>query len=312
VGPNGFRLGGFPPEFAEWNARFRDAVRGFWRGDAGVLPELGRRLTGSSDVFAWNGRGATASINYVCSHDGMTLADLVAYAHKHNEANGEGNRDGPDDLSRNWGAEGPSRQPRVQRMRERVRRSLAATLAVSHGVPMWLAGDEISRTQRGNNNAYCHDDETSWLDWRPEPARARFLAFVQRALAVRRGNAVFRRRASLDGAPDAVVAWLRPDGQPMQPADWHAEGARAVALRLDAAAADPEDEAGSGQAARTALLLLNGDANARSFRLPDPGAGASWRAVLDSACDTGARRLRGDQVRVAAYSLLVLEREAAT
>jgi glycogen operon protein len=311
VGPDGFRLGAFPAEFAEWNARYRDAVRGFWRGDAGVLPELGRRLTGSSDVFAWNGRGATGSINYVCSHDGMTLADLVSYAHKHNEANGEGGRDGPHDVSHNWGVEGPSRQPRVQRMRERARRSLAATLAVSHGVPMWLGGDEISRTQRGNNNAYCHDDDTSWLDWRHDPERLRFLAFVQRALAVRRDNAVFRRRRSLDGAPDGVAVWLRPDGRPMQPADWHAEGARSVALLLDAAAAEPTDEAGRDQPARSALLLLNGDLHAKSFHLPDPGDGARWRAVLDSACDTGVRRLRGDRVRVAAHSLLVLEREAA-
>ena len=311
LGPHGYRLGAFPPPFAEWNGRFRDAARSFWRGDAGVLPELARRLTGSTDVFAWNGRDATASVNYVCSHDGMSLLDLVSYAHKHNEANGEGGRDGPHDLAHNWGVEGPTRQPRVQRLRERARRNLAATLALSHGVPMWLAGDEISRSQRGNNNAYCHDDETSWLDWTSDPERERFLAFVQRALAARRDNAVFRRRATLDGAPEGIAVWLRPDGAPMQPADWHADGARSVALLLAAAAADPADEAGRGQPARSALLLINGEPRTRSFRLPDAGAGARWRHVLDSACDTGTRRLRGDHVRLAPHSLLLLEREAA-
>jgi glycogen operon protein len=241
----------------------------------------------------------------------MTLADLVSYAHKHNESNGEGGRDGPHDISHNWGVEGPSRQPRVQRMRDRARRSLAATLAVSQGVPMWLGGDEISRTQRGNNNAYCHDDDTSWLDWEPDPERVRFLDFVKRALAARRDNAVFRRRATLDGAPEGLAVWLRPDGQPMQPADWQAEDARSVAFLLDAAAAEETDEAGRSQQARTALLLLNGDAHTRSFQLPDPGAGARWRQMLDSACDTGERRLRGSHLRVAPHSLVLLEREAA-
>jgi glycogen operon protein len=309
LGPHGYRLGAFPPGFAEWNGRYRDAVRRFWRGDAGVLPELAARLTGSSDLFGHSGRGASASVNYVCSHDGMTLADLVSYAHKHNEANREGGRDGPHDESHNWGVEGPSSDRRVLRARARVARSMAATLALSHGVPMWLAGDEIGRSQRGNNNAYCHDDETSWLDWRRDPARDALLAFVARAFAARRGNAAFRRTRHLDTEPDGVAVWLRPDGARMQSADWHAPGAHGVTLWLDAAAGELRDERGGEQASRSALLILNADARAQRFVLPDPGAGARWRPVLDSACDNLASRTRRGAIRLAPHSLLLLERE---
>jgi glycogen operon protein len=241
----------------------------------------------------------------------MTLEDLVSYSRKRNEANGEGGRDGPHDDSHNWGVEGESRDRRVLRLRERVKRSLAATLALSHGVPMWLGGDELSRTQRGNNNAYCHDDETSWLDWQRGAERGRFLAFVEQAFAARRENAVFRRRRHLDGEPEGVATWLRPDGLRMQRADWERPDARCVALRLDASAADPVDEAGRAQPARSALLLFNAEPRARSFALPPPGPGARWRSVLDSGCDTGARRLRGRHVRLAAHSLLLLESEAS-
>jgi glycogen operon protein len=176
---------------------------------------------------------------------------------------------------------------------------------------MWLAGDEIGRTQRGNNNAYCLDDETSWVDWQLDTTRRRFLAFVQRAFAARRENSVFRRRRHLDGEPAGVAAWLRPDGAPMQPADWQHPDARAVALRLDASAADGLDEDGGAQPARSALLLLNGAPHTRTFALPDPGAGARWRPVLDSACDTGSRRLRSGRLRLAPHSLLLLECEVA-
>jgi glycogen operon protein len=310
LGPRGYRLGAFPQAWSEWNGRFRDTVRRFWRGDAGALPDLARRLTGSSDVFAWNGRGSRASVNYVCSHDGMTLEDLVSYSRKHNEANREDDRDGPQDDSDNWGVEGPTEDRLVLRTRGRVKRSLAATLALSHGVPMWLAGDEIGRTQRGNNNAYCQDDETSWVDWRVGAAQRRFLAFVQRAFAARRANAVFRRRRTLDGEPGHVAVWLRPDGQPMQTADWQDPEARCVAFRLDAAAADPVDESGRAQPARSALLLLNGGPGARAFALPDAGAGARWRLVLDTACDTRTRRLKGPALRLAPHSLVLLELEA--
>jgi glycogen operon protein len=309
LGPHGYRLGAFPPGFAEWNGRYRDAVRRFWRGDAGVLPELAARLTGSSDVFAWNGRGADASVNYVCAHDGMTLADLVSYARKHNEANGEGGRDGPHDESSNWGIEGPSANPRVLRARERAVRSMTATLALSLGTPMWLAGDELGRTQRGNNNAYCHDDETSWVDWRADPARAARLDFVRRAFAARRDNAVFRRLRHLDGEPASIAVWLRPDGARMQPADWHAPDARSVTLWLDASAGEARDESGNAQTSRSILLLLNAGTRAQRFALPDPGPGARWRPVLDASCEAEGRRVRHGAARLAPCSLLLLERE---
>jgi glycogen operon protein len=309
VGPEGYRLGAFPFGWSEWNDRYRDAVRRFWRGDAGQLGELARRLAGSSDLFAWNRRGCTASINHVCAHDGFTLEDLVCYAHKHNEANREGGRDGHHDVSHNWGVEGPSHDRRILGRRERVKRSLIATLALSQGVPMWLAGDEIGRSQRGNNNAYCHDDETSWLDWRLDESRLRLLAFARRAFALRRGNAVFRRRRHFDGGAEDRVAWLAPDGAPMRPEDWNDPGRRALALHLDASAAEPTDEAGRPQAARSALVLMNADAHVHRFALPEPGAGFAWREVLDTSNDAAAPRVRSGALSVAPHALVLLERE---
>ncbi|MDH4017909.1 MAG: glycogen debranching protein GlgX, partial [Actinomycetota bacterium] len=214
LGPEGYRLGGFPLGWSEWNDRYRDTTRRFWRGDGGLRGELASRLAGSSDVFPGD-RGPVASVNYVCSHDGFTLRDLVSYSHKHNEANGEGGRDGPPEEGQGWGAEGPSRNRRVTRMRDRTRRNLAATLALSCGVPMWLGGDEIGRTQQGNNNAYCQDNEISWLDWDLDGDDKAFLDFVRHCFAVRRRNAVYRRRHHLDGASTLHASWIRADGSPM-------------------------------------------------------------------------------------------------
>jgi len=309
LGPEGYRLGAFPHGWSEWNDRFRDAARRFWRGDAAQLGEIARRLTGSSDLFAWNRRGCVASVNYLCSHDGFTLEDLVSYAHKHNEANGEGGRDGHHDVSHNWGVEGPSRDRRVVRRRERVKRSLIATLAFSQGVPMWLAGDELGRTQHGNNNLYCHDDETSWISWDLDVAGRDLLAFARRAFALRAGNAVFRRRRHLDGDAENRVAWLRPDGAPMLPADWNDPERRCVALHLDASIAAPADEDGRPQAARSAILLLNADAHAHRFALPDPGAQARWRELLNSADPTAVPLARRHHATVAPHACVLLERE---
>jgi glycogen operon protein len=306
LGTHGYRLGGFPWEFSEWNDRYRDAARRFWRGDGGQLPELARRLTGSSDAFAWNRRGCRASINYVCSHDGFTLRDLVSHAHKHNEANGEGGADGHSDESCNWGVEGESRDRRVVRLRERARRNLAAMLALSQGTPMWLGGDELSRSQRGNNNAYCQDNEISWFDWELDEPGQRFLEFVRRCLALRRDNAVFRRRRHLEGAAPGAVTWLRPDGAAMRPQDWGDPALRSVALHLAASLADPEDEDGRPQAARGVILLLNGDTRTHAFHLPEPADGA-WTLVLNTACDAHPARVRSP-VRLAPHSLVVLER----
>ncbi len=311
LGPEGYRVGAFPHGWSEWNDRFRDAARRFWRGDEAQLGELARRLTGSSDLFAWNRRGCTASINYVCAHDGFTLQDLVSYAHKHNEANREGGRDGHHDESHNWGVEGPSHDRRVVRRRERVKRSLVATLAFSQGVPMWLGGDELGRTQRGNNNAYCQDDETSWLAWSLDEDAQALLAFVRRVFALRAGNAVFRRRRHFDGEPGERVSWLRTDGVPMQATDWSEPGRRSLALQLDAEVADPLDEAGRPQAARSALLLLNADDHAHRFELPDPGPQATWCEMLNSAEPTATPSACGDHVTVAPHACVLLEREVA-
>jgi glycogen operon protein len=315
LGPGGWQLGRFPAGWSEWNDRFRDATRRFWRGDGGQLPELASRLAGSSDLFAANGRAPQASVGFVTAHDGMTLRDLVTYAHKHNEANGEANRDGGHDESHNWGVEGESASLRVGKLRERARRNLFATLALAQGVPMISHGDELGRTQRGNNNAYCQDGELTWLDWSPRPEDQEFLAFARQLLRIRRDNAAFRRRRFFRGErlgpglpPD--VAWLRADGQPMAGADWHDPERRAFVMAIPAEAADPTDEHGEPQAAAAVLLLLNGDARTHVFTLPRPTAPGVWRELVNTACEDGERCHRGGaHVRVAGHSLALLAHE---
>ncbi|HEY8493402.1 MAG TPA: glycogen debranching protein GlgX [Myxococcota bacterium] len=313
LGPGGWQLGRFPVGWAEWNDRFRDTARRFWRGDPGQLPELASRLAGSADFFA--ARSPQAGVNFVTAHDGMTLRDLVSYARKHNEANGEGNRDGGHDESHNWGHEGESGSARVRELRERARRNLFATLVLAQGVPMLSHGDEIGRTQRGNNNAYCQDNELTWLDW--PNADAAMLAFARAALAIRRGNAVLRRRRFFRGEPTHAggpdVAWLRPDGAPMREADWHDAGRHALALLLPAEAADPVDERGRPQEAATLLVLVNGGARSQGFSLPAPARAGKWRELLDtSSADAGRRFAGGERLTVAPHALvvLVLEEEA--
>jgi glycogen operon protein len=304
LGAGGYQLGQFPLGWAEWNGRFRDVVRRAWRGDAGQLGELATRLTGSSDLFAPE-RGPLASVNFVTCHDGMTLRDLVSYARKHNEANGEQGRDGPHDDSHNWGVEGPTRAARVTKLRERARRNLLATLVLSQGVPMLSQGDELGRTQRGNNNAYCQDNELAWTHWSLDSEADRaFLAFARRVLALRRDNAVFRRRRFfLEG----TVIWLRPDGVPLGAADWEGDGLRAIALWIPSASADPVDESGAPQAAESALLLLNPDSHTHSFRLPDLGGHGPWHELLHTACD-GERRVESGSLALAPHSLALLVR----
>jgi len=306
LGPEGYRLGGFPLGWSEWNDRFRDVTRRFWRGDSGQVAELASRFAGSSDVFPAE-RGPTASVNYVCSHDGFTLRDLVSYARKHNEANGEGGRDGPHDESANWGAEGPSRSARVVRMRNRARRNFVATLALACGVPMWLGGDELGRTQGGNNNAYCQDNETSWLDWQLDAADAEFFGFVRHCFEVRRQNAVFRRHRHLGEDRSETLRWLRPDGEPMKAADWAEAEARAFALLLAAESGLPHDEAGAPQASRAALVLWNGDSHTHAFQLAAPPAARVWIEQINTACSHGTARRRAVRMRLAPHSLVLLE-----
>ncbi|HTD38846.1 MAG TPA: glycogen debranching protein GlgX [Candidatus Limnocylindrales bacterium] len=281
VGLGGYQLGNFPPGWSEWNGRYRDTVRRFWRGELGVLPELASRIAGSSDLFAHNGRRPRASVNFVTVHDGFTLTDLVSYDEKHNEANHEGNRDGShDNFSWNCGAEGPTDDPEIVVLRERQKRNLIATLLLSLGVPLVLAGDEQGRTQRGNNNAYCQDNEISWVDWTAIAPRDRALEdFFKTMLRMRREHPAFERDAFFRGKPIAPggrkdIAWMRPDGHEMEPGDWNTER-RTIGFFLGA---------------RPMLLVaMNAAPDEAPFALPEVER-VSWSLALDTAIEGGARR----------------------
>ena len=281
VGLGGYQLGNFPPGWSEWNGRYRDTVRRFWRGEMGVLPELASRIAGSSDLFAHNGRRPRASVNFVTVHDGFTLTDLVSYDEKHNEANHEGNRDGTDDnLSWNCGVEGPAGDPEIVVLRERQKRNLIATLLLSLGVPLVLGGDEHGRTQRGNNNAYCQDNEISWVHWTAIAPRDRALEdFFKTMLRLRREHPAFKRDAFFRGEPMTPggrkdIAWMRPDGHEMEAGDWNTDR-RTIGFFLGA---------------RPMLLVaMNAAPDDVDFALPDVER-VSWSLALDTAIEGGARR----------------------
>ncbi len=280
VGPDGYLVGRFPAGWAEWNGRYRDTVRRFWRGDAGQAADLGFRLSGSSDLYAASGRQPSASVNFVTAHDGFTLADVVSYEHKRNAANGEDNRDGTDDnLSWNWGVEGPTAEPAVVTLRERQMRNFLATLLLSQGVPMLAHGDEVARTQAGNNNVYCQDGPISWLAWDPLPAADAQRAFTRRLIELRRAEPVFRRRTF---STARALTWLRPDGKEMTAADWNAPATRALGLLLRGDRIDEVDEAGEPIVGATFLVLLNSATAAVPFIVPAPPGAARWTAVLDT------------------------------
>jgi glycogen operon protein len=292
LGAGGYQVGNFPILWTEWNGRFRDTTRRFWRGDRKAMADLGYRLTGSSDLFADDGRHPHASINFVTAHDGFTLRDLVSYERKHNEANGESNRDGLDEnFSQNGGVEGETRDPRVLARRRTVARSFLATLFLSQGVPMIEMGDEMWRTQRGNNNPYCQDSELTWVDWRLD-ADARAMLETARSYAqLRREHPAFRRSdflrgAPLDGSRGKDIAWLRRDGTEMQAADW-AEPLRAtIAFRLDGDAVDPSRVRTDGQGRmrdESFLVMMNGEPDVAVFVVPGAALGSSWRFVLDTS-----------------------------
>jgi glycogen operon protein len=296
LGPDGYQVGGFPLGWNEWNGRYRDEVRAFWRGESGTLGELASRVAGSSDIYVPSGRPATASINFVVAHDGFTLRDLVMYEQKHNEANGEENRDGHDDnLSANYGVEGPTDDPAIEEVRWRQQRNLTATLLLSVGVPMICGGDELGRTQQGNNNAYCQDNEISWYDWDVSQEQQDLLAFTRRAIELRKSLDVVRRRFHLQGhrhSPSGYkdITWIRPDGKEMQARDWNVGYARALAFRLGGDAIDDLDPiTGEPVTADSLLVLLNASQNGVLFRLPrvPHRVGPSWQAVLDTTSPTG-------------------------
>ncbi|HEX5926042.1 MAG TPA: glycogen debranching protein GlgX, partial [Baekduia sp.] len=318
VGVDGYGAGDFPAGWSEWNGRYRDDVRDFWRGQEGMLPEFATRVAGSADLYGHGGRRPTASINIVTVHDGFTLADLVSYDAKHNAANGEDNRDGTDD-NRSWncGAEGPTDDPAILELRARQRRNLLATLLLSEGVPMLLAGDELGRTQGGNNNAYCQDNPTSWLDWAAAGEQLALIDFVAALCRLRRGHPAFRRRQFFRGA--SVVAgsrddvnWFRPDGEPMTAADWRASSARAVTVALGGAATDNES-------ADTSFLgMVNGWWEPLTFRLPANARGALWSVAVDTAAtpraaDASSRPIDpAAGVELVGRSLLLLQGSAAS
>jgi isoamylase len=313
LGPDGYRLGGFPGGWGEWNDRFRNTVRRYWRGDAKQVPELASRLAGSSDLFQRHDRRPHASVNYVTSHDGFTLRDLVSYTERRNQANGEGNRDGESEsFSSNWGAEGETTRPEVLEQRDRISRSMIATLAFSQGVPMLSHGDEIGRTQRGNNNAYCQDNETSWVDWSIGPREAGLLEFTRRALRIRRRNPVFRRRYFLAGDPvqheEGVkdVTWIRADGDEMTLADWQDPENHVLGALLHGDASDEVDERGHLNRGDTLLLLLNASAHPVVFELPLKLRGlGTWFEMLNTERNR-VRRIKGKSIELAASALALL------
>jgi isoamylase len=289
VGPGGYQVGNFPPGWAEWNGRYRDSVRHFWRGDPGMLPELATRLGGSSDLYGASGRQPHASINFVTSHDGFTLADLVAYEQKHNEANGEDNRDGDNhNISWNGGAEGPTDDSAILDVRQRQRRNFLATLVLSQGVPMISGGDESGRTQHGNNNAYCQDSALSWTPWAGSADEA-FQRFVSRLLAIRRDHPVLRRRKFLSGrrAGGTDVLWLRPDGGEFSEADWNEGSRSSIAMLLDGRGITEPDARGRVIVADSLLAIFNVGSQPVDFSMP-PAPSGRWRRLIDTFDPDGA------------------------
>ncbi|MBA3619341.1 MAG: glycogen debranching protein GlgX [Acidothermales bacterium] len=320
VGEGGYQVGNFPPLWTEWNGKYRDTVREFWRGEPAKLAEFASRLTGSSDLYRSGGRRPIASINFVTAHDGFTLTDLVSYERKHNEANGEDNRDG-DNHNRSWncGVEGPTDDPAILLLREKQKRNLIATLFLSQGVPMLLHGDELGRTQRGNNNAYCQDNEVSYIDWTQLREDGALLHFAQSAARLRASHPVFRRRRffegrAVHGSDDTPglydIAWFVPSGKQMTDQDWAKGYAKSVAVFLNGDAIPTPDERGERIVDDSFLLLFNAHHEDMVFTMPDESYGRSWHTVLDTAMplhlDERPEVKDGQLLKVEARSLLVL------
>jgi glycogen operon protein len=288
VGPGGYQVGNFPVLWTEWNGKYRDNVRRFWKGDGGTANEFASRLAGSSDLYAWSGRLPYASINFITCHDGFTLQDLVTYNDKHNEANGEHNKDGAYD-NHNWncGHEGPTDDPVINARRQRQKRNLIATLFLSQGVPMLCGGDELSHTQQGNNNAYCQDNELTWLDWELDEGQQQFLEFVRRVARLWKEQPVFQRRRffqgrAIRGSDIKDISWFSPSGEEMADADWHAGFVKCLGVRLAGDLIGDVDERGEPVVGETLLLLLNAHHEAIPFTLPQTRAEHHWERLLDT------------------------------
>ncbi|CEA06194.1 putative glycosyl hydrolase [Pseudomonas saudimassiliensis] len=285
-GPGGYQVGGFPPGWVEWNDRFRDTARAFWMGQEGQIAELASRLTASGDHYNQRGRRPHSSVNFVTAHDGFTLRDVVSYNDKHNEANGENNQDGSDhNLSYNHGCEGPTDDPEINELRMRQMRNLLATLLFSQGTPMLLAGDEFSRTQQGNNNVYCQDNELGWIDWNLDEDGTELLAFTRRLIALRRAYPILRRQRFLVGEYNEElgvkdVTWLSPTGDEMTDEQWEDPHARCLGMLLDGRA-QPTGVRRSGDDA-TLLLVFNAHHDVVNFRLPEVAQGSCWHCLVDT------------------------------
>ncbi|MBV9368785.1 MAG: glycogen debranching protein GlgX [Frankiales bacterium] len=317
VGEGGYNVGGFPPLWTEWNGKYRDTVRDFWRGEHALLAEFAYRLTGSSDLYEDDGRRPFASINFVTAHDGFTLHDLVSYNEKHNEANGEDNNDG-ESHNRSWngGVEGPTDDIDITALREQQKRNFLTTLFVSQGVPMVLHGDELGRTQNGNNNVYAQDNQLAWVDWERAREFDHLTAFVGRVAALRRDHPVFRRRRFFKGRPvhgTTVddIGWFRPDGDQMSDEDWDSGFAKSVTVFLNGDGIREPDARGEPVTDSSFLLLFNAHHDPLDFVVPEIGAVSSWHVVVDTNApmrdDADPRSVKsGEQVAVEARSILVL------
>jgi len=317
VGEGGYQVGQFPVLWAEWNGKYRDTVRRFWRGDPSQLSDFANRLTGSSDLYQSDGRKPYASINFVTAHDGFTLCDLVSYNQKHNEANKDDNRDGSDSNdSWNMGAEGPTQDPAINALRERQMRNFLATLMLSQGVPMLAGGDEVARSQSGNNNCYCQDNELTWYDWNLDEPRKRLLDFTTRLIQLRLSHPNLHRRKFLQdreirkpGKDTAVmdVAWLNTDGNHVSDAVWHTDWNRAVGVLLNGQTLEVTDEKGQPVIDNSFLLIVNAAQDGVEFTLPPCISGAGWRQIIstENVDDPFAEKEPDGKVIVGGRSLLL-------
>jgi glycogen operon protein len=313
LGEGGYQVGNFPPMWSEWNGKFRDTVRDYWlQQHIPALRDFGYRFTGSSDLYESSGRRPSASVNFVTAHDGFTLADLVSYDRKHNEINGEGNRDGTDD-NRSWnhGVEGPTDDPEILAQRRRQQKNLLITVMCSQGVPMLLGGDELGRTQWGNNNAYCQDNEVSWFDW--SAVDHELLTFTRRLVELRRAHPVFRRRRWFHGRPIhgtevLDISWLKPDGDPMLHDDWNSGRADAVGIFLNGEAIPSVDRRGEPVVGDSFLLLLNPSVETLDWVLPGPPLGERWVVELSSDDRLSTELVRERTLEVVGRSATVMRR----
>jgi len=320
LGEGGYQVGGFPPLWAEWNGRYRDTVRDFWRGQPATLPEFASRITGSSDLYEHTGRKPAASINFITAHDGFTLNDLVSYNDKHNEANGEDNRDGESN-NRSWncGAEGPTNDANITELRSRQRRNFLATLLLSQGVPMISHGDEIARTQNGNNNVYCQDNPTAWMPWDWDETQKALFNFTQKVISLRKAHRVLHRRSFFGAltSKDATDAgtlpeadWFDVDGSPMDAADWNNSNAQSMTVFLNGDAIPDTDMHGNPVVDDSFLLMFNSHYESLDFVIPPANYGAEWLLVLDTNAivKSKAKFKAGQKIKIEARSLVALMR----